>query len=322
LLFVIRLSAFSVGNAPATIAYVPGGEQLKSQSGTMKQLSLLEQQRLRRPNCTDVEHIESIAADTIRELEERAPVDLGVVASYHGIRDIEVVPLPVSGALIPEGGVVRMLLNSADSDRRRRFTGFHEVGHAFQPGFQKRRNYRCHTSTRPRESADPEALSDAASAALLLPADEFSSDAKAAEFGISTVVRLADHYQASVQATAYRFQRFWQEPTLLVVLEEGVRKAERDDPDATPKLRVTSAYPRGAWPYIPMNKSAAAVGPLTRAYQGELISERAGLDDISHGEAPDGLEVSARAFEYRTRDGRMRRRVLALYRQVRHTRCD
>jgi IrrE N-terminal-like domain len=282
----------------------------------MKQLSLLEQERLRSPNCTDVEHIETIAADTIRELEERAPVDLEVVPSYHGIRGIEVVPLPVSGALVPESGVVRMLLNSGDSGRRRRFTGFHEVGHAFQPGYRTRRHYRCHTSSRPRESVDPEALSDAAGAALLLPTDEFSSDTRAAGFGMSTVVHLADRYQASVQATGYRFQRFWPEPTLLVVLEEGLRKDERDDPDATPKLRVVSAYPRGRWPFVPRNKSAAPDGPLVRAYRGELVREPTTLNDIALGERPYGLEVSARAFEYRTRDAEMRRRVLALYRQT------
>lgn len=195
----------------------------------MKQLSLLEQARTLDPRRSDVEHIERIAATTISELEERAPVDLRVVASYRGINHIDVVPMPMSGCLAPEDGGIRMLLNSRDSIRRRRFTGFHEVGHSFQPGYRTRRQYRCNSSIKPRSDIDPEALSDAAAAALLLPEAEFAPEVRESVCGLSSVIDLADRYQASVQATAYRFQRYWPEPTLVVVLEQRApqRRARR-----------------------------------------------------------------------------------------------
>jgi hypothetical protein len=282
----------------------------------MKQLSLLEQARLREPARSDFEHIEVIASDTIRELGETAPVDLEVVASYHGIRAIDFVPLPMSGCLIPESDSVRMLLNSTDSRPRRRFTGFHEVGHSFQPGYRKQKQFRCQVSARPRRTPDTEALSDTAGAALLLPRDEFRADVLASGFGISTVANLAEHYVASIQATGYRFQTFWPEPTLLVVLEQGWRREEHGDPTAPSKLRVVSAYSHGRWPYIPKNKSASTTGPLARAYAGEFTKEHASLDDLAPGQSPDGLEVSARVFSYRKSDGEFGKRVVAIYRKL------
>jgi hypothetical protein len=210
-----------------------------------------------------------------------------------------------------------MVLNSRDSRRRRRFTGFHEVGHAFQPGYRLQAQFRCFASPRPRRTTDPEALSDTAAAALLLPEDEFGADVCSSNFGVSTIVQLAEHYDASVQATGYRFQTFWPEPTLVIVLEHGVRKEDRDDPTAASKLRVVSAHPQGAWPFVPKNKSASPVGPLERAYMGELVHERASLADLAPDSGPDHIEVTARVFEYRRSNGEMRKRVLAIYRQSR-----
>ncbi|HEX5308067.1 MAG TPA: ImmA/IrrE family metallo-endopeptidase [Solirubrobacteraceae bacterium] len=281
----------------------------------MKQLSLLEQARTLEPGRSDVEHIERIAATTISELEERAPVDLRVVASYRGINQIEVVPMPMSGCLAPEDGGIRMLLNSRDSVRRRRFTGFHEVGHSFQPGYRTRRQYRCNSSIRPSSDSDPEALSDAAAAALLLPEAEFAPEVRESAFGLSSVIGLADRYEASVQATAYRFQRYWPEPTLMIVLEQGLRREERGDPGAVPKLRVVSTRPVGSWPFVPRNKSASEAGRLVRAENGEIIDEIASLDELGI-DHPIKVRVSARAFTYRTGDGLSRRKVLAMYRQL------
>jgi hypothetical protein len=281
----------------------------------MKQLSLLEQARTLDPRRSDVEHIERIAATTISELEERAPVDLRVVASYRGINQIDVVPMPMSGCLAPEDGGIRMLLNSRDSMCRRRFTGFHEVGHSFQPGYRTRRQYRCNSSIRPRSHIDPEALSDAAAAALLLPEAEFAPEVRESVCGLSSVIDLADRYQASVQATAYRFQRYWPEPTLVIVLEQGLRKEERDDPNAVPKLRVVSTRPIGSWPFVPRNKSASENGGLVRAEHGEVVDEIASLDELGIDESIK-VRVSARVFTYRASDGLSRRKVLAMYRQL------
>ena len=281
----------------------------------MKQLSLLEYARLREPTRSDREHIERIAADTIAELEEHAPIDLDVVASYRGINEIRLVPLPVSGCLAPAAGKITMLLNSAESRRRRRFTGFHEVGHSFQPGYLIRTQYRCNPRTRSSRATDPETLADIAAASLLLPEGEFCPDVHESDFGLTAIMDLAEHYDASIQASAYRYQRYWPEPTLVMVLAQGLRKEERKKPDAETKLRVVSVHALGNWPFIPTNKSAALDGCLTRADLGELVDEPTTLAELGV-KSPPGLEVSARALSYRAADGEPNRRVLALYRQI------
>lgn len=286
----------------------------------MAQLSLLDRARLADPGRTDAAHIEQIAADTIAELEERPPVDLEVVASYRGIRDIHIQPLPVAGSLTPEPDGLVMRLRADDAPRRRRFTGFHEVGHTFQPGYQEMQNLRCPSPrTRTVPAEDPEALSDLAAAELLLPGAFFAADLAATPFGLDGVIELANTYEASVAATGLRLVRFWPEPTLLLTLEPGVRKSERHDPTATAKLRVRSSASSGPWPFVPRNKSAAVGGPLHRALLGEVVEESSTLADLVVDSGPP-VQLSARVFPYRDQYGRSCDRVLALYRRPQEVR--
>ncbi len=280
------------------------------------QLSLLDLERLQQPKVSDAERIVAIAARVIAELDERPPISLEVVASYRDILDIEVGPLPHAGSLTPEGKRLVMRLNSSDSNRRRRFTGFHEVGHTFQPGFREGTLFRCASPALRRSGRDPEALADVAAAELLLPSDYFEPDTLEGDFDFASVLQLADLYEASVQATAYRFSHFWDEPSLVVALQLGLRKAERGDPEAVEKLRAVSSWPSsaGVWPYVPRNKSAIETGALKRAYDGELIRESAGLEELEL-DGPSNVELTARAFDYR-RGGRLIRRVLAMFRRV------
>lgn len=98
-------------------------------------LSLLEQSRLSHPRLSDEEHVALIAADVVRDVDEHPPIKLEVVASYRDIAEIKVEPMSWAGSLTPEprGFVIR--LRAGDSQRRRRFSGFHEVSHTFLPGF-------------------------------------------------------------------------------------------------------------------------------------------------------------------------------------------
>jgi hypothetical protein len=113
--------------------------------------------------------------------------------------------------------------------------------------------------------------------------------------------------------------RFWPEPTLLLTLEPGVRKVERDDPAARAKLRVRSSAYSDRWPFVPRNKSAAVGGPLHRALQGELVEETTTLSDLVVDGGPR-VQLSARLFPYRDQDGRSCDRVLALYRRPQEVR--
>lgn len=284
----------------------------------MEQLSLLEQARRREPEHDDSSLIERISAVTVRELDEKLPVDLKVVAAYRSINDIRVEPMPHLASLTPEASGLVMRLRAGDSWRRQRFGGFHDVGHTFQPGYYDKRLFRCaEPQPRDRGSTDPESLSDIAAAELLMPRALCQPLVRASDFDLASVVALADACESSVQASAYRFSQLWPEPTLVICLEPGFRKSEAQDPTATKKLRVVSAWPTsGKWPFIPKNKSAKAGGPLSRALDGEFVHEGGSLAELDI-DSLSRLEVSARAFTYRRGDGELQRRVLAIYRQTR-----
>jgi hypothetical protein len=213
-----------------------------------------------------------------------------------------------------------MRLRADDGVRRRRFTGFHEVGHTFQPGYRLVAHERCgYPSYARRAGDDPEALADIAAAELLLPRAFFIGDVRGSSFGVDALIELADAYEASIHATAYRFVRFWPEDTLLVLLEPGLRKEEQGRVDAMEKLRVRSTSCSGEdWPWVPRNKSAAADGPLARALAGELVHDRTTLRELGLDDDRP-LEVSAQLMPYLDGQGALRQRVFALLRPLPRT---
>ena len=241
----------------------------------------------------------------------KPPVNLEMIASWQGVEKIEVADIPWAGCLINDGGRVLMKLRIGDSCRRRRFTGFHEIGHTFCPGFRLETQYRCSPGVVPARTTI-EGLCDIAASELLFPKRFVAADLKQLAFGLDAVNDIADRYEGSIEAAAHRYINLWPEDVLLVVLEPGLRKEEVDDPDAEVKLRVRSAHGRGNWPFIPQNKSASAEGPLVRALNGELIDEKSALEGICT--AATDVDVSARLVPY-GRDGERVDRVLALYRR-------
>jgi uncharacterized protein DUF955 len=284
-----------------------------------QQLSLLDEERERRPDEADDVLVAAIAARTVRELAEEPPIDLKVVAASRGVVDIRREPIESAGSLTPEPDGLVIRVRRADSFRRQRFTGFHEVAHTFQPGYREQTLFRCEPrAVNGTRVLNAEALSDIGAAELLLPEEHFAPDVTAGGFGIGAVVKLARRYQASIQATAYRFSAYWPEPILVVLLEPGLRKAEMDDPSAQERLRVVSAWsPSGHWPFIRPNKSADDDSPLVQAFtaDAEPVEGRASLVELA-GDSPDKLQLSAQAFTYRNSRGALTRRVMALYRQV------
>jgi hypothetical protein len=277
----------------------------------MGQLSLLEQARIDVPHVTDEERVALLAAELIEEMGANPPIDLEMIASWQGVAKIEVEEIPWAGCLINDGGQVVMKLRSSDPRRRRRFTGFHEVGHTFCPGFRLEPQYRCTPNMVPTRP-DIEGLCDVVASELLFPRRLVEADLAQAAFGLDTVAELADRYDGSFEAAAHRFVNLWPEDTLLLVLEPGFRKEELDDPEAVAKLRVRSAHAGGTWPFIPKNKSVLEESPLERALQGEFVDEGTTLDGLCTPVA--GVDVSARLTPYR-RNGEIVNRVLALYRR-------
>jgi hypothetical protein len=273
------------------------------------QLSLLEQARLDIPTATDAERVAILAQRLIADLDARPPINLEMVASWQGVERIDVSDIPWAGCLINDSGRILMKLRSGDSPRRRRFTGFHEVGHTFCPGFVLEPQFRCNP---PTVTESPiEVLCDVVAAELLYPIRLVERDLAAADFGLETVVALAESYEGSIESAAHRFVAVWPEDTMMLVLEPGLRREERGT-GAKPKLRVRSVHARGNWPFIPKNRSVETDHPLGRALLGELVNEHGQLDGLCPV-GPD-VDVSARLMPY-FRDGEIVDRVIAIYRR-------
>jgi len=280
------------------------------------QLSLLEMARSESPEQDDASLVGRIAAETIERLAETPPIDLDVVAAFRDINDIRLEDLDVAGSLTPEGNGLVMRLRRSDSPARRRFTGFHEVAHTFQPGYRDSRQLRCDAFGLPAKGKpDKEVLSDLGAVELLMPREFVLADISAAEFEIATVEALADSYQSSIQASAYRMSELWPEPSIVIVLEPGLRKDEVGKEHAEPRLRVRHAIGQGAWPHVPNNKSADDAGPLVEAYESAAaVGARGNLSDLARGGVGE-VDISAKGFDFRGADGVTRRRVLAIARR-------
>ena len=275
-------------------------------NGNVNQLSLLEFQGLPEPGPADVV---AVADSLIRELALTPPIDPSVVASYLDVSRIEETELDVAGCLICDGGEIAIKVRASDGVARRRFTIFHECVHTFFQGFEQQPRYRCAPSVRPGRGSDLEAMCDQGASSLLLPQRFLQADLVNADFGIETLMDVAETYEASLEASGHRIVDLSPYPTMFVILEDSLKPSQRGDPSAEPRLRVRTARGQGGWPFIPRHKSVSIDSPLGRARQGEVVHEHTILDELTREPVPD-VEVSARILPYNGR-----KRVLALYRR-------
>jgi hypothetical protein len=282
----------------------------------MRQLSLLEECRLADPRADDRKLVARVADGLLLELDARAPIKLGMVASLQGIATVRRCALPNAGCLLtnPDTGRLEIRLRASDHPRRQRFSGFHEVAHTFMPGYQLQMQLRCDPPILDRTRIDLESLCDIGASELLLPERLFAADLRHAPFSMDTVSRLSDVYDASLQATAHRVVDLWPEDALFVLADVRTKPTERHDREAIPKLRVSYAWAQGRWPFILRHKSIAPGDALERALQGEFVDERATLTGISTQDVA-GVHVSARLCPYTDARGESHARVLALYRR-------
>ena len=180
----------------------------------------------------------------------------------------------------------------------------------FFQGFELLPRYRCAPSTMQQQDDGLETMCDKAASSLLLPEEHLKGDLLEADFGMATLMDVAETYQASLEATGYRIVDLAPYPTLFIVLEVGLKPSQHGDPLAEPALRVRAGRSRGGRPFIPRHKSVSTDSPLGRALLGEVVHERTILDELTREPIPD-VEVSARIAPYNDK-----MRVLALYRRI------
>jgi Zn-dependent peptidase ImmA (M78 family) len=273
-------------------------------------LSDLEVARLEHPSDTDVARVRRLARETVAELELTAPVDPAVVASYRGITRIEEVVQPWAGCLTHDDGETVARIRITDSPRRKRFTACHEINHTYLPGFALTQ-FRCDPDPNDQSEHDAvqlERLADIGASELLLPHHEFTLDMAGNRLDFDLIDELADHYDASLLATALRAITLTHQDAALLCLEEMTKPTE---PDAEPVLRIAWSSTQGDWPYIPRHKSIPQNHPINRALFGELVDETTNLHGITRSPI-DHVDLSCRPSTYVDHHGQLRTRVLAL----------
>src|SRR4051794_29620193 len=105
---------------------------------TQVKMGTSELERLRDlyPGVPDRVLVERLVEDLGRTLDLRPPTDLHLVASFQGIRAIQVVEMDWAGMLAPvAGGEFVIKVRGADRPHRRNFTIGHEITHTLLPGF-------------------------------------------------------------------------------------------------------------------------------------------------------------------------------------------
>lgn len=272
-------------------------------------LSDLDLARLKHSGDDDVALVRRLAEQTVRELGLVAPVDPGLIASYRGISRIEEVDQPWAGCLTHEGGETVARVRAADNRRRKRFTALHEVKHTYLPGFAVTQ-YRCDPSpsTTQKGLATLEKLADLGASELLFPRNEFQVDLSGNRLGLDLVEELAEHYDASLGATALRAVSLASTDTLLICVEPGTKPTQ---PDAAPLPRIRWSSTNGDWPFIPRFKSIPDHSPIHRALQGELVDESNDLIGVT-GSPIENVDISCRLYPYVDHHGEIHHRVLCL----------
>lgn len=272
-------------------------------------LSDLELARLEHPGESDTTLVRRLARDTVRELDLVAPVDPGLVASFRGISRVEEVEQPWAGCLTHDGNATIARVRASDSPRRKRFTTLHEVKHTYLPGFTVTQ-YRCDPAPRAAQTGrEPvERLADLGASELLFPRDQFVADLAGNRIGFDVVEELAEHYDASLGATALRVVSLAPTDTALICVERAVKPTQ---PHAAPLPRIRWSSTNGHWPYIPRYKSIPDGSPMHRALLGELVDEVGDLTGFTSSPILS-VDISCRLYPYTDGEGEISHRVLCL----------
>lgn len=210
---------------------------------------------------------------------EMPPVDLRMVSSFRGVRDIQSVPMLSAGRLVPAGGGFIIQVNRDHSPGRQRFSAAHEIGHILLPDYQRHPSLIDDMQTGTYdESREAEYLCDLAAAELLMPMKLFAPAAMEAGFGLDAASQLATAFQASREAAVIRLVQTGLWPCAVAVWHFAHKPSEHPATQqatlpsmewASPqkKLRVRYAVASPGFGYfLPRHLSADPEGHLARCF--------------------------------------------------------
>jgi hypothetical protein len=249
----------------------------------------------KRPDLDEVGVMRLLCDELLHTAAMEPPIDMEILASIRGVISVERTEQPWSGLIVPGAdGRHRIRVNQEDSPERQRFTIGHETGHTLLPGFAEQTRFRCDPGASAAKEL-VERLSDFAASELLFPRQHFTADIASSTADFTTVEQLAFRYDASIEATARRLVRMWPTPSMLIVLEERNKPADRPGIDP-PALRVAYHVADGpTLPFIPRHKSASPTSVFARAWSGDPVDERSHINDLV-ATCPKTFHVSARKY--------------------------
>lgn len=154
---------------------------------------------------------------------------LKIIASLNGIK---VAPMAIDqvrqekkdAVIYPTHTGWRVLYNPSCRPSRIVFTIGHEIVHTFFPNTSGAR-FRSMTSPGSREDNELELLCHLGASELVMPLDEFQSEAKG-QFSLSSVRRLAAYFGTSFEATVYRLATAHPGRAVAGMLQYRLRKDE------------------------------------------------------------------------------------------------
>jgi hypothetical protein len=250
------------------------------------------------------------------ETGEGIPVDLEILASFRNAH-VAYVEQEQAETIHWDGRNFQIRLRNADTTGRQRFSCAHAIVHTWF--LESAGHGQNGSSIEQSWSQAEEDLCDLGAAGLLLPEAAFRA-ACPAETTMDDVLRLADEFQASAEATALRAVALSPTPLAMVVLEMALKPAERKvlaaqrsqpslpgfgGPKVNPRLRVAKSFGQGMG-YLPRHKSVGDATPLASAL------EEDGVDYVGEIGILEGTyRVSARNLPMK-RGGELTDRVVAI----------
>ena len=229
----------------------------------------------RRKEKVELQLIQALKKWGLHNLARLAvPVDIEHIAKALGVINVRRVDIPAAGMLVPSENGYEILLNSAHSNVRQRFSCAHEIAHALLNPVNP--DYSPAMRSQPISSnAHVERTCEAMAAHLLMPEPSFSDDANKKEAGIDRIVGLADSYEVSIQAAALRFMEVVEEDCVLLLSQ----------------LRPTASGDKLCLKWPPRN-SLSSGKPIVRYFQkGEQLRSRTAYLAQSGDQIVSGTEI-------------------------------
>jgi len=268
--------------------------------------------------------IKMLARDLVDEAGlDEPPFSPALLASFQNVSEIRVTQMVSAARLIPNKttGTLVIEVNADHSQGKRNFSANHETAHTLLPTYSGEQIEDGETG-RFSTNLEEEYLCDIGASELLLGDRWLRPLALESGPSLATLLYLAELFDASLEATAYKLAELDIWSCAFVFWEEGLRKNERVGEGqmmlpllapygvAKPKVRIKRPYAtRSFGMYIAVNKSVDSASLVTTSYKEGCSTN--GVEDFDLGGGKEKLYCENILVPYRSQ-GTTRRRVLSL----------